>query len=76
MPEREYEVFRTLKGTQAYRITARSKADAVRGVIHEGRGEAISFEITDAAATAIAYPIDDLPAGTRTETPDEEHQQR
>jgi len=57
MPNQEYEVYRTMKGTQVYRVIARSKADAVRKVIADQQGEPLTFEITDAAVTAQAYLV-------------------
>lgn len=54
-PLRPYVVHRTLKGTQVYLVQARSKNDAVRKVIEGSAGEPVSFEITDAARTAIAF---------------------
>jgi hypothetical protein len=57
MPEQEYDVYRTMKGTQVYRVTARSRNDAVRQVL-DGGGEGLTFEITEAARTATAYPVD------------------
>lgn len=59
MPDREYFVYRTMKGTQVYTVTARSKADAVRKVM-EGHGTAENFEITDAARTALAIEAGEL----------------
>ena len=58
MTEQEFEVYRTMKGTQVYRVTARSRADAVRKVM-EGHGEGLTFEIADAARTASAVPVTD-----------------
>lgn len=55
MSERAYNVFRTMKGSQLYTVTARSANDAVRKVL-EGHGEAVNFEITSAACTAVAFP--------------------
>ena len=57
MPEQEYEVYRTLKGTQVYRVNARSRNDAVRKVL-DGDGVGLTFEITGAARTAQAFPVD------------------
>lgn len=58
MTERNYWVYRTMKGTQVTQVTARSKADAVRKVI-EGHGEPISFEITDGARTGQAWEMEE-----------------
>ncbi|WNM65470.1 hypothetical protein SEA_PHONEGINGI_68 [Microbacterium phage Phonegingi] len=55
--KRQYQVERTLKGTQVYLVDARSAADAVRTVL-DGGGEAVTFEITSAARTATATPVD------------------
>lgn len=60
MAERQFYVHRTLKGTQVYRVTARSRADAVRKAIQGDYDEAVSFEITDAAKTGIAYEAGEL----------------
>lgn len=56
--ERKFYVYRTMKGTQLTLVSARSRADAVRKVI-EGQGEPVSFEITDAARTALALEADE-----------------
>ena len=53
----EYDVYRTMKGVQVYRVTARSRNDAVRQVL-DGGGEGLTFEITGAARTAQAFPVD------------------
>lgn len=56
-PDGLYWVYRTMKGTQVTQVRARSRADAVRKVI-DGHGEPVSFEITDAARTGQAIPMD------------------
>lgn len=60
--DRPFYVHRTLKGTQVYKVTARSRADAVRKVIEGNYDEAVSFDITDAAKTAIAYEAGEFDA--------------
>lgn len=57
MPEQEYDVYRTMKGVQVYRVTARSRNDAVRKVL-DGDGVGLTLEITGAARTAQAFPVD------------------
>jgi len=59
MAEQEYEVERILKGRQVYRVTGKSRADAIRNVM-DGQGEAVSFEIISGARTAEAYPVDEF----------------
>ena len=56
MLEREHDVDRTMKVTRDVRVTARSNADALRDVIHEGHLSAGSRATSTAAHADGAAP--------------------